>query len=142
MRAAILALLVCTASSHAYTVSDNRLLLTHISVDSTATLLLACDGTFSLARNTPAPHAHISVRVDGNVAWDLTPDTRVYYSKTGSVVSHEVTMDSDLLWEMIEGMDLVVHWGDADTDRFSLMGFSEHLKQLNCIPVPKQEVRL
>lgn len=145
MKTAIaLTLALATASSHAYDLSEDKTILAQLSVDQTAIFTLNCDGKMSLQRRAPAARREIIIRVDGNTIWSLKPSTMVYYDNRGAAVSHLVEINSDLLWELIQGVDLIVHWGDTDTDRFSLIGFSESLKQMNCIPVAdtKPETRL
>lgn len=130
MRATILALLFATPAHAAWDADPARGIATQTSADQTALVFVTCDGALSFVRAKPA--ATIRFRIDGNPQWTLPANPERADLTAGTAFVHASTLNSALLWELLEGMALGVHWGDADFDRFSLMGFAAALEQLAC----------
>lgn len=130
MRAAILALLFATTAHAAWDADPARGIATQTSADQTALVFVTCDGAFSFVRAKPA--ATIRFRIDGNTHWTLPAEPERAALTAGDAFVHSATLTDALLIELLDGMAMRVHWGDADFDRFSLMGFAAALEQLSC----------
>lgn len=136
-----LALAASTASAEgAWTKFNDNSGIFAFSADQTAMLVIACGGTMSFIRANPA--ASLDFRIDGNQHYTLKAAPTRIPANNGlpETFTHVTYMTGDLLWELMDGMKLMVNWSDADFDRFSLIGFTETMKTLDCIPV--NETRL
>lgn len=144
MKTAIALTLALTASAAsaegAWTLADTHDGIFALSVDRTAMIIVTCTGVMSLIRHDPA--AGLDFQIDGNRYYSVKADpVRLTLPVTmPAAFGHYVEISGDLLWELMDGMKLMVNWSDDDFDRFSLIGFTETMKTLDCIPV--NETRL
>lgn len=142
MRAALIAMLLATASSHALAewISNGRM-IGQDSVDYTAAVTLNCAGVLAFYRNSPAKG--MRWRIDKHAVWnDVSPEIEPTAIETGTgfpMYAHRFSITPQLLKELTHGADLRVHWGDTDYDRFSLVGFTRAFDQLECTKKTDQE---